>query len=96
MGLKLIPYEVKCHADSAISALQSDTSSYNSTWQKIEEFTKEEVLCGTAWMTMRRHMRIHQIITGTLIRANSSMIRDYETLKNTVGSEILDEDSLRL
>lgn len=95
MGLLLIPSEVTQRADLLKKSLENIMESYSSALSAIQNFSESADMDTQTWEKLKaKAVDYHQAIVQGMISAQDCIVTDAETLKQSVGSEELDEDLL--
>ena len=95
MGLLLIPSEVTQRADLLKKSLENIMESYSSALSAIQNFSESADMDTQTWEKLQaKAVDYHQAIVQGMISAQDCIVTDAETLKQSVGSEELDEDLL--
>lgn len=95
MGLLLIPSEVTQRADLLKNSLENIMESYSSALSVIQNFSESADMDTQTWEKLKaKAVDYHQAIVQGMISAQDCIVTDAETLKQSVGSEELDEDLL--
>lgn len=96
MGLILVPSEVIQKADILKSSLANIMENYRSALKAIQNFSDSTDIDTQTWNKLKsKAIDYHQAIVQGMIAAEDSILVDAESLKQSVGSEELDEDQLK-
>lgn len=96
MGLILIPSEVIQKVDMLKNSLDNVMESYRSALQVIQNFADSTDIDTQTWDKLKaKAIDYHQAIVQGMIAAEDSILVDVKYLKQSVGSEELDEDQLK-
>lgn len=95
MGLMLVPSEAIQRADMLKNTLATIMENYSNALQAIQDFSDEMDIDTQAWDKLKsKAVDYHQAIVQGMILAEDRISGDAEALKQSVGSEELDEDLL--
>lgn len=86
----LNPLHIREQSDGAICMLQKDNVSLDAVESSLDIFAADEKLKSEAFQTLRQQIRDYKMILQSLRLANESDIMDHETLRVSVGYEVLD------
>lgn len=87
---KLYPDKVKAQCDSAIEVLRKNNENLYTANNNISGFIENDELQSKSFDKLKQQMGDYLSVIDSMISANEADIADYQTLKATVGYEILD------
>lgn len=86
----LNPQHIREQSDGAIRMLQKDNTSLDTVENSLDIFMADEKLKSEAFKALKQQIKDYRTILQSLRLANESDIIDHETLKSSVGDEVLD------
>ena len=86
----LDPSTIKSQCSAAITEIDTDNSALTVAYTAVDSFINDTTIKSDAFDALKSSVRPYLTIITRLKNANESDKADFETLKSSVGSEVLD------